>query len=158
MAEYTATVEQTVNPGETVNFTAITDPCRRGFVRHADETGNFLLSGWLSNRNNSCNCCCSNQRSANYFCDFSCDIAVATGGTAGEITVAFVVDGSTVPSSTMTATPAAVEEFWNVSKAKSVPVWRGCCETVSIRNTSDQPILVRNAVLVITRPDLSVTY
>lgn len=38
------------------------------------------------------------------------------------------------------------------------PIWRGCCETVSIRNTSDIPVLVDNPNLVFTRPDLDVTY
>jgi hypothetical protein len=42
----------------------------------------------------------------------------------------------------MSATPAAVEEFFNISRAVNVPVWRGCCETVSVKNISDQPILV----------------
>jgi hypothetical protein len=58
----------------------------------------------------------------------------------------------------MTVTPAAVEEFFNVSRATNVQVWRGCCETVAIRNTSDIPILVQNANIIFSRPDLAVTY
>ena len=54
-------------------------------------------------------------------------------------------------------TPAAVEEFFNVSRATNVDVWRGCCETVAIRNTSDQPILVQNANILFARPDLAIT-
>ena len=71
--------------------------------------------------------------------------------------MALEIDGSTVPASTMIVTPAAVEEYFNVSRAINVGVWRGCCETVGIRNTSDQPILVQNANIIIARPDLAVT-
>ena len=49
-AEYSATAVQTVNPGETVVFTENTIPCVRGFVRHRQGSGNFLLSGWLPSR------------------------------------------------------------------------------------------------------------
>jgi hypothetical protein len=90
--------------------------------------------------------------------DFGANIAVPTGETVGEISVAIVIDGSTIPATTMTVTPAAVEEFFNVSRATNVQVWRGCCETVAIRNTSDIPILVQNANILFSRPDLAVTY
>lgn len=51
--------------------------------------------------------------------------------------------------------------FENVSIVNMCPdcfVWRGCCESVAIRNTSDQPIQVQNANVIISRPDLAVTY
>lgn len=156
MAEYSANAVQTVNPGEVIVFTASDFPCNRGFVRHRDDTGNFLLSGWLPNRYN--NGCCCNSRTANYLCDFGCNIAIPDGGSVEEISVALVVDGTTLPASTMRATPAAVEEFFNVSRAINVPVWRGCCESVSVRNTSNQPILVESANIIFSRPDLNVTY
>lgn len=152
MAEYSANAVQTVNPGETIIFTESPVPCNRGFVRHRDDTGNFLLSGYVPN---TYNCyCCNRNKSANYLIDFGANIAIPTGGTAGEISVAIQIDGSTIPSSTMTVTPAAVEEFFNVSRAINAQIWRGCCETIAIRNVSDQPILVQNANIIITRPDL----
>lgn len=154
MAEYSADAVQTVNPGETVVFTLAPVPCTRGFVRHRDGTGNFLLSGWVPNRYN--NCC--RNKSALYLVDFGANIAIPTGGTVGEISLAVAVDGATVPASTMIVTPAAVEEYFNVSRAINVDVFRNCCETVSIRNTSDQPILVQNANIIFNRPDLAVTY
>lgn len=58
----------------------------------------------------------------------------------------------------MIVTPAAVNEYFNVSRAINVDVWRGCCETFTIRNTSSQPIQVQNANIIISRPDLTVTY
>lgn len=151
MAEYSANAVQTVAPGETIVFTDAPVPCKRGFVRHRDDSGNFLLSGYVPNTNG-CRCCRDN--SATYLIDFGANIAIPTGGTAGQISVAITIDGSTVPSSTMIATPAAVEEYFNISRAINVQVWRGCCETVSIRNTSTQPILVQNANVIISRPDL----
>ena len=39
-------------------------------------------------------------------------------------------------------------------KTAAGPIWMGCCETVSVRNTSDQPIQVQNANIIIRRPDL----
>jgi hypothetical protein len=90
--------------------------------------------------------------------DFGANIAVPDGETVGEISLALVIDGATIPASTMEVTPAAVEEFFNVSRAINVQVWRGCCETVAVRNTSAIPILVENANIVFNRPDMAVTY
>lgn len=149
MAEYTAVATQTVNPGETVIFTASPDACSRGFVRHRDETGNFLLSGWLPN---SCGCRC--KKNATYLIDFGANVSIPEGGTVGPISLAIAVDGATLPASIMTVTPAAAEEEFNVSRAINVDVWRGCCETVSVRNISDQPIQVQNANIIFARPDL----
>lgn len=153
MAEYSANAVQTVNPGESIIFTETSQPCRRGFVKFREGSGNFLLSGWVPSR--SCGC---SPRSANYFVDFGANIAIPAGGTAGPISVAIAIDGGTLPATQMTVTPAAVEQYFNVSRATNVDIFRGCCETVTIRNTSDQPILVQNANVVITRPDLAVTY
>lgn len=154
MAEYSANAVQIVNPGESVIFTETPSPCNRGLVRHRDGSGSFLLSGWTPRR--SCNC--RNSKSANYRVAFAANIAVPTGGTAGAISVAISLDGTTLPVTTMTVTPAAVEEYFNVGRVSSVDIWSGCCESVSIRNISDQPILVSNATIVLSRPDLAVTY
>lgn len=150
MAEYGANALQTVPPGETVIFTSSPVPCEMGLVNHRDETGTFLLAGIGANGG----CRCRRSRSVNYNVTFGANIAIPTGGTVGPISVAITVDGATVPNSTMIETPAAVEEFSNVSRRVSVPIWKGCCQTVAVRNTSDQPILVQNANIVIERPDL----
>ena len=119
MAEYSANAVQTVNPGDTIIFTDAPVPCDRGFVRHRDETGNFLLSGYVP-YTSGCNCCRNKSSNANYLIDFGANIAIPTGGTTGEISVAIMLDGSTIPSSTMIVTPAAVEQFFNVSRALNV--------------------------------------
>ena len=102
----------------------------------------------------SCGCC---AQSAEYLVMFSANRAVPTGGTAGEISLALTIDGSVIPASTMIVTPAAVEEYSNVSVAVNAQIWRGCCETLSVVNTSDQAVLVQNANIVISRPDLVVS-
>lgn len=156
MAEYSAIAVQTVNPGESIVFTATASPCRRGFVRHNDGSGNFLLNGWVPN-NGYCQCC-GNQATADYLLDFGANIAIPTdgtpAGTPGEISVAFSIDGGTDQASTMRVTPAALGEFFNVSRSKEIDIFSNCCQTITIRNTSDQPILVQEATLRITRPDL----
>lgn len=156
MAEYSANALQTVNPGETIVFTESPDPCRRGLVRHRDGTGNFLLSGWVPNIG--CGCRCRRQRSAEYLIDFGANIAIPTGETVGPISVVLTIDGATIPASQMIVTPAAVEEFFNVSRAINAQIWNGCCESVAIRNTSDIPILVQNANVIFSRPDLALSY
>lgn len=153
MAEYSANAVQIVNPGEAIVFTESPVPCERGFVRFREGSGNFLLSGWLPNIPT---CCCKRASSAMYLVDFGANISVPEGGTAEEISVAIAVDGSTIPESTMTVTPAAVDQYSNVSRAINVPIWRGCCETVTIRNTSSQPIQVQNANVIFNRADLKV--
>ena len=152
MAEWTATAVQTVNPGESVVFTENPVPCNRGFVRNREGSGNFLLSGAVPR--SACGCC---AKSAVYLVDFGANIAIPTGGTVGEISVALTLDGGTLPASTMRATPAAVEQFFNVSRAANAEVWAGCCQTLTVRNTSDQPILVESANIIFNRPDLAVT-
>lgn len=153
MAEYSASAIQTVNPGESIVFTDTPVPCKRGFVRHRDGSGSFLLSGWVPRR--VCGC---RADAANYLVDFGANISVPTGGTVGAISVAISIDGNTIPTTEMIVTPAAVDEYFNVSRAANVDIWRGCCETVSVRNTSDQPIQVQDANIIFARPDLSVTY
>lgn len=139
MAEYSANAVQTVNPGETIVFTEAPEPCTRGLVRHRDGTGNFLLAGRTT-----CRC----KRCAGYEVDFGANIAIPEGETVGPISVALSIDGATVPSTSMIVTPAAVEEYFNVSRATGIDIWAGCCESFAIRNTSEIPILVQNANVV----------
>lgn len=154
MAEYSANAVQTINPGESFIFPITAVPCNRGFVRHRSDSGSFLLSGAVPGVNFGCRC--NQPDSANYLVDFGANIAIPTGETVGEISVALSVDGSTIPTSIMRATPAAVEQYFNVSRAINVLVWRGCCETVEVINTSAIPILAQNANIIFARPDLAV--
>lgn len=152
MAEWTNVNQQTINPGETVIFTANPVPCTRGLVRNRAGTGIFRLKGYIPRQYG---CPCNRQTTANYLIDFGANIAIPTGGTVGAISLAIAIDGATIPASTMTVTPAAVEQFFNVSRAINAGIFANCCESISVRNTSDQPILVDAANIIITRPDLA---
>lgn len=152
MAEYSANAVQTVAQNSTVIFTDSPVPCNRGLIRHRDESGSFLLRGYVAR--SSCGCC---PQSAEYLAQFSANIAIPEGGTVEAVSLALAIDGAVIPSSTMIVTPAAVNEFFNISVAVNAQIWRGCCETLSVINTSTQPVLVQNANIVISRPDLNVT-
>lgn len=152
MFEGSAPGTQLVNPGESIIFTVISSPCRQGYVRHRNDTGDFLLSGYLPLQNRGC--CCNRNRSAGYLVTFGANIAIPEGETVGEISLAFSVNGTTVPVTTMRATPAAVEQFSNVNASRLIDIWNGCCETLSVRNTSTIPVTVGDANILISRPDL----
>lgn len=49
------------------------------------------------------------------------------------------------------ATPAAVDQYNNVSSGIYIDVPRGCCVNIAVENTSDQAISVANANIVVTR-------
>jgi hypothetical protein len=51
----------------------------------------------------------------------------------------------------MISTPATVEEFNNVGRVVFLDVVAGCCVQVSVENTSDAPIDVQNANLIVER-------
>ena len=154
MAEYSNATLQTVNSGQDVIFSQTPVPCQRGFVQHRDEQGSFILSGWIP-RQTGCPCC--KKDSALYLVDFGANIAIPAGGTVGEISLALTIGGSEISASIMIVTPAAVEQFFNVSRAINVQVFSNCCQALTVRNISNQPILVQNANIIISRPDLTVT-
>ncbi len=153
MAEYINTSDQIIPPGESVVFSTAVVPCSSGNVRWRPGSSQFSLKG------NGCGCtprfpygCCQQNDSTNYYVTFGANIAVPTGETVGAISVAFAIDGVTLPETTMEETPAAVEEFSNVSRSSTVQVWNGCCSTFSIRNTSDIPIHMTNPNVVFNKP------
>lgn len=149
MAEWTSVAVQTVNPGEAIVFTENPVPCYRGLILHRDDSGLFLIKGTSNGIIRRCPC--MGQPSINYMVDFGANIAIPTGETVGPISIAYELEGATLGGTTMTVTPAAVEEFFNVSRATNVPIWLGCCESFAVRNISSIPILVQNANLVIVR-------
>lgn len=142
MALFSADANQVINPGEDAIFTTVVEPCNNNLIRHRNQTGGFLLSGAVS-----CRC----KKVADYSIDFGANIAIAEGGTVEPISVGITLDGSTIPASTMIVTPAAVGEYFNVSRAINADVWAGCCETVTVRNLSSQPIQMQNATIEINR-------
>jgi hypothetical protein len=79
----------------------------------------------------------TDQCRARFKATFGGNIAIPTTGTVGAISLALSLDGEPIGTTTMTVTPAAVEEFWNVFSAIFIEVPRGCCATLGVRNISD---------------------
>ena len=93
------------------------------------------------------NCQCR----ARFRVSFGGNIAIPTGGVVGPIQLSIALDGEPMASTTMIFTPAAVGDFGNVFSAIFIDVPKGCCEQVSVRNTSTVPVDVQNANLIVER-------
>ncbi|MBP5594142.1 MAG: hypothetical protein J6Y02_02080 [Pseudobutyrivibrio sp.] len=145
-AELSANAVQVVPANSSVVFTETPVPCKHGLVYHRDGSGIVRLANRFFRQNiNSCW-----RRNSNYLISFHANIAVPTGGTVEAISLAVAIDGEIDPSSIMTFTPAAVNEYGNVGAEVIVQVPFLCgCSSVSIRNNSTQSINVQNANLVI---------
>lgn len=72
-------------------------------------------------------------------------------GTAAPIQLSLALDGEPLASTTMIFVPAAVGDFGNVFSAVFVDVPKGCCEQISVKNTSTVPIEVQNSNLIVER-------
>jgi hypothetical protein len=114
--EYSANAIQTIAPNGSVIFTESPVPCNKGLVYHRDESGLFRLASPTA-MGCGCmqRCCCGGMPTANYVVSFHANIQVPEGGTVEPISLALAIDGEIDPSSEMIFTPAAVEEFGNVS-------------------------------------------
>lgn len=146
MAEYVYDPVQVVLPNQPV----ILDdsiPCNRGYVYHRNQSGNLILRGITPN--------CFSR----YQVTFNGNIAVPEDGTVGPIAVALAIDGEPIPTSRAIVTPAAVDEYFNVTSTAIITVPKGCCFSISVENVSegataaDTPtaINVQNANLVVSR-------
>lgn len=82
---------------------------------------------------------------------FSGNIAVPTGETAGEVSVGIARGGEAIPGTVMRATPAAVDQYFNVSAQTYVDVYCGCCENVSVENTGTIPVDIQDANMTAVR-------
>ena len=136
--EITAVALQEVAESQNVLFTD-TVICGNPSIVHRAGSGLVTLRGL------------TNQCRAQYKVTFGGNIAIPTGGTVEEISLALTIDGEPLGSTLMIETPAAVEEFSNVFSAVYIAVPRGCCVTVGVRNTSAQAINVQNANLIVER-------
>ena len=136
--EIIANAVQTVEANQNVYFTD-TVICGNTCITHRDDSGLVTLRG------------ITQQCRARYKVSFGGNIAVPTGGTVGPISLAITIDGEPVPATTMTETPAAVEQYSNVFSAVFVEVPRGCCVTISVQNITATSIEVANANLIVER-------
>ena len=149
MAEYLSNPIQLVAPNQPVVLTTSIG-CNRGFIYHRPESGILTLRGIV---NNSCACF------ARYQATFNANIALPEGATVGAIAVAIALDGEPIATSRAIYTPAAVDEYGNVTSTAIIDVPRGCCINLSVENVSESSdgttpapsINVQNANLVVTR-------
>lgn len=139
MAEYITNDVQTVASDQAIMFEDEVIAGGRSIYHRAG-------SGIVTLRGLTCN-----QPFARFRCTFGGNIALPTGGTAGPISLAFALSGEGNTATQMTVTPAAVEEYFNVSRTVNINVPAGCCSQLSIENISGVPVEVRNASLVIER-------
>lgn len=149
MAEWVYVGRQIVQPGEFILFNETNIPCNLGLILHRAGSGGFLLKGKAVKQQALRRCCpcCGGNNTVNYKVKFGANVAVPEGETVGPITVAVVVGSATLLGTEMEVTPAAVEEFFNVSRDTAAPVFQGCCQEVGVRNTSAIPIAVENAII-----------
>lgn len=149
MAEYVYNPIQLVLPNQPV-LLENSIPCNKGYVYHRDGSGILTLRGIVNNSS-----CCF----ARYQVTFNGNIAVPEDGTVGPIAIALAIDGEPILTSRAIVTPAAVDEYFNVTSTAIITVPKGCCFNISVENASfgatvaDTPtaINVQNANLVVTR-------
>lgn len=101
-------------------------PCNRGYVLHRNGSGILTLRGIV-------NGCGSFAR---YQVTFNGNIAIPTGGTVAAIAIALAIDGEPLAYSRAVVTPAAVEQYFNVTSTAIITVPKGCCYTVSVENVN----------------------
>ena len=122
--------------------------CNKGCVIHQNGTGIFVLRG------------ITNNCFARYEVEFTGNIAIPEGGAVTPIATAIVVSGEQRIGSRAIFTPAAVDEYGNVTSRAVVDVPRGCCFTVSVEyvnGTVDDPATVPTPVINVIDGSLSIT-
>ena len=134
MIELINTAVQTVPVGQSVVYN--TAPVRSSCGRERHRAGSAFVTLLPPGR---------------YLVTFSGNIAVPTGETVGEISLGITQDGEVLGGSLMRVTPAAVEEYFNVSTQHYVDTYCNCCVNVGVLNTSDIPILVDNPNITVVR-------
>ena len=148
MAEFINNPIQTVQPNQPVLLnTSI--PCNKGYVYHRNESGIVTLRGIV---NNPCACF------ARYQVTFNGNIAVPEGATVSPISISLAIDGEPILTSRAIVTPAAVDNYFNVTSTAIITVPKGCCFNVSVENTTEAvgatpatAINVQNANMTVTR-------
>ena len=149
MAEYVAAQSpQLVAAGQNV-LLVDSVPCTKGYVVHRNGSGILTLRGIV-------NGCGSFAR---YQVAFNGNIAIPAGGTVAAIAVALAIDGEPLQSSRAIVTPAAAEQYANVTSTAIITVPKGCCYTVAVENVNagvgediaQQAVSVADANLTVSR-------
>ena len=125
-------------------------PCNKGYVYHQSGTGIFVLRGIV---NNPTSCF------ARYNVEFTGNIAIPEGGDITPIATAIVVSGESRDGSRSIYTPAAADEYGNVTSRATVNVPRGCCFTVSVEYVNgsvNDPTVVPTPLISVVDGSLSI--
>lgn len=155
--EYIANQLQTVALNTPIVFSD-SIPCRRGLIYHEDGTGVFQLRGTKGARS-CCRCCC-NDETTDYQVTFNGNIAVPDGGTVGPIAIAITIGGEPIDSSRAIYTPAAVDEYGNVTATKIVKVPWNCCPSLSVEYVNgsvNDPTFVPTPIINVVNANLTIT-
>ena len=137
MAEFTAVATQTVAQNSNIIWTDTPVPGNCSIV-HREGSGLVTLRA-LPN----------GQCRSRFKVTFGANLAAVTAASA--VSLAVAINGEPVSATQMIVTPAAVEEFFNVSRTLFLNVPAGCCTQVSVENTSTVAIDVQNASLIVER-------
>lgn len=124
--------------------------CNKGLIFHQNGTGIFVLRGIVNNPTS-----CFTR----YEVEFTGNIAIPTGGAITPIATAIVVSGDERIGSRSISTPAAVDEYGNVTSRAIVDVPRGCCFTVAVEyvnGTVDDPAVVPTPLINVIDGSLSI--
>lgn len=125
--------------------------CPKGNVFHQSGTGIFVLRGIVTN---------PTACFARYEVEFTGNIAIPTGGAVTPIATAIVVSGEERTGSRSIFTPAAVDEYGNVTSRAVVDVPKGCCFTVAVEyvnGTVDDPATTPTPLINVIDGSLSIT-
>lgn len=136
--EITANAIQTVTASNNVLFTATPIPGNCSII-YREGSGLVTLRGLTQ------------QCRARFRVSFNGNIAIPTGQTVGPISLAIAAGGEPIASNIMTATPAAVEQYFNISSTVFIDVPAGCCTQISIQNDSTISVNIQNANLIVER-------
>ena len=138
--EITNNAIQTLAKDQYVIFTDTVVPGSPA-IMHREGSGLVKLRGLTS-----CQC------RARFKVFFSANIAIPEGGNApNAIVLALTIDGEPITVTRMAATPADVDNYFNVSTGTYIDVPAGCCSTVGVINAENTTLNVANANLIIER-------
>ena len=124
--------------------------CNKGYVYHQSGTGIFVLRGVVNN---------PTACFARYELEFTGNIAIPSGGAVTPIATAIVISGEERNGSRSITTPAAVDEYGNVTSRATVDVPRGCCFTASVEyvnGTVNDPATVPTPLINVVDGSLSI--
>ena len=150
MAEFTYNPIQEIAASNAAIFNT-TIGCGEGLILHRPESAQIFLRGFSH---------CPCKRYERYQATFNGNIAIPEGDTVGPISISLAINGEAIQTSKAIVTPAAVDEYFNVTSTAYIDVPADCCMSLSVENTSVSTtpatapapsINMQNANLVVTR-------